>query len=53
MDPTTSERQYSEAEMEFMMAMNEYETAQWKNVSYVERGSRGASGIGIRKGVSR
>ncbi len=23
-DPTTSERQYSEAEMEFMMAMNEY-----------------------------
>ena len=24
MDPTTSEREYSEAEMEFMMAMNEY-----------------------------
>jgi len=23
-DPTTSEREYSEAEMEFMMAMNEY-----------------------------
>ena len=24
MDPTTSEREYTEAEMEFMMAMNEY-----------------------------
>jgi hypothetical protein len=23
-DPTTSEREYTEAEMEFMMAMNEY-----------------------------
>ena len=43
-DPTTSEREYSEAEMEFMMAMNEYKQRSgrmfptWSEVLEVLRG---------------
>ena len=49
-DPTTCEREYSEAEMEFMMAMNEYKRRSgrmfptWSEVLEVLQGS------GLREG---
>ena len=39
-----------EAEMEFMMAMNEYKTKQREDVSDLERGARGVAGPGVREG---
>ena len=48
-DPTTCERDYTDAETEFMMAMNEYKRRQRADVSDLERGARGSPGARVRK----
>ncbi len=37
----TSDLDYSPDELEFMLAMQAYETVEWANPSHLERGSRG------------
>jgi len=60
-DPTTSEREYTEAEMEFMLAMNEYKQQSgrmfptWSEVLEVLRSlgyEKITAGVGERKIVS-